>query len=243
MFKSFFSINIVVPGIAFLMAIFSEYSGLDLWLAHHFYDQKLDLWPYRNSWLTEVLLHRGGRYLVVGMAVTLVGLFIGTFFRPGLKSYRKDFAYILVAGISGPAIVGFLKSITHIYTPWALHIFGGTQPYIRIFDHVPGKLPVGHAFPAAHASGGFAWFSVFFALRRRAVPWYRLSLALPLALGVFFGAAQQARGAHFLSHDLAALGVCWLCAALWSQAFYANAAHRRNIEGLQSPRSTGSAGT
>lgn len=214
-------INISVPCGAFLLAVYSEYVGLDLWLSRHFYDQGLGVWPYRRHWLMEDLLHRGGRNLVVVMAIVLFLLFIGSFFRAGLQPYRKDLAFVLVAGLSGPAIVGLFKTMTHIYSPWDLQIFGGKQPYIRIFDHVPVNAPVGHAFPAAHASGGFAWFSVFFALRRRAVPWYRLSLILPLALGLLFGFAQQVRGAHFLSHDLVSLGACWICAALWFWLFYA----------------------
>ena len=221
MSKPSFSVIIAVPGVAFLLAIFAEYAGLDLWLGRHFYNPELDLWPWRNAWLTEDLLHRGGRYLVVAMAMVIAGLFIGTFFRPDLKPYRKDFAYLLVAGISGPAIVGVLKSITHIYTPWSLQIFGGTHPYIRIFDHVPGNSPAGHAFPAAHASGGFAWFSLYFALRRRGINRYKLSMFVPLGLGALFGVAQQVRGAHFLSHDLTSLGICWLCATLWYRLLYA----------------------
>jgi len=174
------------------------------------------------------------------LAILLFLLLIGSFFRPGLKPYRKDFAFVLVAGLSGPAIVGTFKALTHIYSPWALQLFGGNQPYIRIFDHVPANSPVGHAFPAAHASGGFAWFSVFFALRRRAIPGYRLSLILPLVLGLFFGAAQQVRGAHFLSHDLVSLGICWMCAALWSRLFYANApgADINGMLSAHSPRSS-----
>jgi membrane-associated PAP2 superfamily phosphatase len=46
---------------------------------------------------------------------------------------------------------------------------------------------------------------------------------VPLGLGVIFGLAQQARGAHFLSHDLVSLGICWLCAAFWCRLFYADA--------------------
>jgi membrane-associated PAP2 superfamily phosphatase len=223
MSKRSFWINFTVPCASFLLAVYSEYAGLDFWLSRHFYDLKLGVWPYRSHWLMEDVLHRGGRNLVVAMAIGLSLLFIGSFFRPRLKPYRKDFAFVLVAGLSGPAIVGTFKALTHIYSPWDLLLLGGSQPYIRIFDHVPANSPVGHAFPAAHASGGFAWFSVFFALRRRAVPGYRLSLILPLVLGFIFGVAQQVRGAHFLSHDLVSLGTCWLCAALWFRLFYAHA--------------------
>ena len=37
-------------------------------------------------------------------------------------------------------------------------------------------------------------------------------MASALVIGLVFGIAQQLRGAHFLSHDLWALMVCWLVA-------------------------------
>jgi membrane-associated PAP2 superfamily phosphatase len=217
--------NYTVPCVAAMLAICSEYAGLDFWLGRHFYDPALGVWPWKNHWLSQGLLHNGGRALVITMAAVLLGLFVGSFFRPGLKPYRRDLAFVLLAGASGPVIIGGLKAVSHIYSPWDLQVFGGKQPYLRIFDYVPRHAPVGHAFPAGHASGGFAWFSVFFALRRRAIRGYRYSLLLPLLLGFSFGLAQQARGAHFLSHDLVALATCWLCAVAWTRLFYAEAPH------------------
>jgi membrane-associated PAP2 superfamily phosphatase len=212
-----------VPVVAVTLAVCSEYLGSDIWLSRHFYDFKLGTWPYKAHWLTQDLLHNGGRHLVVAMAIVLLLLFVGSFFRSELKPYRKELAFVLVAGLSGPAIIGGLKGLTHIYSPWDLQLFGGKQPYIRIFDHVPVSAAVGHGFPAAHASGGFAWFSIYFALLRRGLHWHRLSLILPVSLGLLFGLAQQARGAHFLSHDLVSLAICWMCAVVWTRLFYAPA--------------------
>ncbi len=225
MFKRSLLIDFSVPSVAVVLAVCTEYTGLDVWLSQQFYDPVLGVWPYGEHWLTQDLLHIGGRDLVVAMATVLLLLFVGSFLLSGLKPYRRDLAFVLVAGISGPIIIGGFKALTHIYSPWDLQIFGGEQPYIRIFDTVPSQAPVGHAFPAGHASGGFAWFSLFFALRQRAVPSYRLSLLVPLLLGILFGLAQQARGAHFLSHDLVTLATCWMCAEVWSRLFYANVPH------------------
>jgi membrane-associated PAP2 superfamily phosphatase len=223
MLKRQFAVNYTVPCVAVLFAICSEYTGLDVWISQYFYDSALGKWPYKSHWLTQDLLHNGGRYLVVAMAIILLLLLVGSFFLSRLKPYRRDLAFVLLAGISGPAIIGGLKAATHIYSPWDLQIFGGAQPYIRIFDHAPLHASVGHAFPAAHSSGGFAWLSLFFALRRRAVPWSRLSLLLPLFLGLLFGVAQQVRGAHFLSHDLITLAICWMSAVVWARLLYADA--------------------
>lgn len=217
MYKSLNCLDFSVPFVVLVLAVCFEYTGLDLRLSRHFYDPVLHDWPYKAHWLTQDLLHTGGRSLVIVMATLVLLLIVGSTLSQGLKPYRKDLAFVLVAGISGPAIIGMLKAMTHIYSPWDLHLFAGKLPYIRIFDHVPVNAAVGHAFPAAHASGGFAWFSIYFALRRRAVRRFQLSLLLPMILGLLFGFAQQARGAHFLSHDLVSLAICWMCSVLWAR--------------------------
>jgi membrane-associated PAP2 superfamily phosphatase len=108
--------------------------------------------------------------------------------------------------------VGILKHITHIHTPWELALFSGDQPYIRIFDPVPAGTPVGQAFPAGHASGGFAFFSLYFALGHVRSRFQIYGLWFALGLGLVFGLGQQVRGAHFPSHDLFSMVICWYAA-------------------------------
>lgn len=221
-----------VPAAATLLAVLSEYSGLDVWLVRPFYDIDTALWPLRSHWLTETVLHKGGRNLVVAIGGLLLSLFLASWAWPGLKRWRRDLAYILVAALSAIALVAGLKSVTHIYSPWDLQMFGGKMVYVRIFDSVAAQASRGHAFPAGHASGGYAFFGVFFAMRQHRIPHYRLSLLLPFLLGGLFGAAQQVRGAHFLSHDLLTLAVCWLSAAVWQRVFYDVKVHDFSRAGL-----------
>lgn len=42
--------------------------------------------------------------------------------------------------------------------------------------------------------------------------WRWLGLMIGLVAGLIFGISQQLRGAHFLSHDLWSLTICWLVA-------------------------------
>jgi membrane-associated PAP2 superfamily phosphatase len=44
-----------------------------------------------------------------------------------------------------------------------------------------------------------------------------LALAGALCLGALFSFGQQARGAHFLSHDLASVAIAWMMALALSQ--------------------------
>jgi len=67
-------------------------------------------------------------------------------------------------------------------------------------------------FPAAHASAGYAWVCAYFAARSLGVSWAKWLLVGALALGFLFGFGQQLRGAHFISHDLWTLAICWFTA-------------------------------
>ena len=191
-----------------------QYSGLDDFLIHPFYDVAMNTWPYKSYWLTSDVLHVGGRKAVVSFGAIILMVFVLSFFIEGMRSYRKGAFYLLIASLLGPAIVAIGKHFTHIYSPWDLKMFGGTEPYIRLFDMVPDGAKVGHAFPAGHSSGGFAFFSLYFlALEyKRPIRYYALFFAL--FIGFLFGITQQARGAHFFSHDLFSLGICWYSALI-----------------------------
>ena len=92
---------------------------------------------------------------------------------------------------------------------------GGLRDYVGLFATRPHGMPRGVCFPAGHSSAGFAWVSLyFFALPVRPA-WRWRGLAVGLVAGCVFGAAQQLRGAHFLSHDLWTLATCWTVSLLF----------------------------
>ena len=108
-----------------------------------------------------------------------------------------------------PLIILNLKNLTHIYCPWDLALFGADKPYVRWFDPVSATAPVGHCFPAAHAGSGYAFVSLYFFLLMTFERYKYYGLAFGLGLGGLYGFTQQMRGAHFLSHDVMSLMICW----------------------------------
>lgn len=215
-----YKVHFIFPLLLLSAGIASEYSGLDLFLIRPFFDASTGQWPYKSHWLTSDILHTSGKNFVVAIAVGIFVVFVLSFFVEYFKPFRKGAAYLLAASLAGPALVSICKHMTHIYTPWDLIIFGGKQPYIRIFDAVPAGAKVGTAFPAGHSSGGFAFFSLYF-LSMAYKPSFRyVGLFFALALGFTFGIAQQIRGAHFLSHDLFSLVVCWYSALITHLIFF-----------------------
>lgn len=220
-------LHLMLPLLAVALGVLLEYLDLDLSLESLFYDAATRSWLWREHWLTQAVLHDGGRLIVNLVGVTtLLGIGASLVFAP-MVGYRKTLICLLLAMASGPLLVGYFKSVSHIYSPWDLALFGGKQEYVKLFDAVPRGAPVGHAFPAGHASGGFALTASYFALgmthpRRRF--W---GLGLGLGLGFLFGFAQQMRGAHFLSHDLFSLAVCWCSGWLVFLAFFGRELTRR----------------
>ena len=112
------------------------------------------------------------------------------------------------------AIVGTLKRWTHVDCPWDLLRYGGYKVYYGLLHSGPADTAVGACFPAGHASAGYAWVALYFFFRHCSPRRRWHGLGIGLSLGMVFGLAQQLRGAHFASHDLAALAVCWTTALL-----------------------------
>jgi membrane-associated PAP2 superfamily phosphatase len=210
-FDKFIKFHFAIPFLLFLI-LFSglEFARLDLWISQHFYNAELHQWPYKDNWLIETVIHSGGRYFIYISAASLLLCLLASFrSNSALHHYRRHLVFLLVAGISGPIIIALLKSHTHIYCPWYLTLFGGDKPYVRLFDYATSNLPVGHCFPAAHSGSGFTFISLyfFFFMVKSEYKWYGLYFGL--VLGSVYGIGQQMRGAHFLSHDVFSLAVCW----------------------------------
>lgn len=211
---------LMLPLLAVVLGLLLEYTDMDLRLARLFFDPVSMNWPMREHWLTEVVLHKGARAFMVGVGVlNFVAILVSFVFAP-LAQYRKLLVCLLLAMGLGPLVVGYFKGVTHIYSPWDLSYFGGKQEYVKLLDKAPLGSPVGHAFPAGHSSSGFALVAFYFALGMVDPARRFHGLALGLVLGFLFGFAQQMRGAHFLSHDLFSLAVCWCCSWLVFSLFF-----------------------
>ena len=207
-------VYLLAPLIIVVFAVVAEYSGLDLYLARFFFDPATQTWPLKSNFITAGVLHKGGRDLVLYIMIGVLLVFVLSFLIKKMRPYRKGAGYLLVGTLLGPAVVALLKNSTHIYTPWSLGLFGGDKPYIRLFDAAPAGLPVGEAFPGGHSSGGFAFLSLFFLFTVYRPRYRYYGLAAGLLLGSIFAIAQELRGAHFLSHDLFSLVICWYSALI-----------------------------
>ncbi|GAA0693249.1 phosphatase PAP2 family protein [Marinobacterium maritimum] len=196
-----------------LQALISAFQ-LDYAWTHWLYEQEGGQWLFKEHWLFSDLIHSGGRRLSILLALACILLYAASFKLQRLRSGRRVLAYLAVAPLMASAAVLLGKRLSGVDCPWSLSPFGGEVPYRPLLQQLlsPGD---GACFPAGHASAGYAWFALYFAA---ATVWPRVRLRILLGVmltGVLFGLAQQLRGAHFLSHDLWSLTLCWsICAGL-----------------------------
>lgn len=202
----------MLPVLLLLAAMALLQHGGDRWWADHLYAWQGGQWHYRDAWWTSQLLHQGGKWLSVAAGLGVAGAALLACSRPGLAHWRRPLAYLLLSVVLSTVLVSLAKSVSAVDCPWDLARYGGQHPWLSLPRAWLARGPASGCFPAGHASAGYAWIALYFLAAARAPRWRWPALLLALALGAAFGLAQQLRGAHFASHDLASLALCWLCA-------------------------------
>lgn len=212
--------HLLLPALVFAgIVLLLDARSVDLRLADWIYRQLGSAWTLRDAWLTRDLLHTGGRRLVGALFLLLMLLTAGASVLRSMQSWRRALWYLVLSVVLAGLTVNLLKRLTHIDCPWDLLRYGGEFPYTGLLDAHPGSFRYGACFPAGHASAGYAWLGLYFVVRE-CLPQLRWQvLGVVLGTGMVFGVAQQLRGAHFLSHDLWTLAICWSVAVLLYAAF------------------------
>ena len=214
--------QLLLPLVAFVAAnvVLLQFGG-DRWIAGHLYLWEGGHWALRDNPVTSTLIHQGGKRLSALAWLGVVACALVAWRRPAWRTWRKPLLYLALAVLLSTSIVAWMKSWTHVDCPWDLVGFGGTRSYHDLLAALPAHASPGRCFPAGHASAGYAWLALFFFLGETRPQWRWKGLAMGLAVGVVFGISQQLRGAHFASHDLWTLLLCWLVAVLLHRAMFA----------------------
>jgi membrane-associated PAP2 superfamily phosphatase len=207
--RRFWLIHLVLPlAAAAAMLTLLEHTSLDLWLADHWYALEGGAWAWRDHWLAYDVIHHHGKQMLIALGLVLLLLITLSFRVTRLREARMPMVYLLTSMAVLPAAIASSKRWSPVPCPWDLIAYGGDATYRHSFAYTFGAAQSGHCFPAGHAAGGFALLAVYFAAflyaRRPA-----LFLLPGLIVGTVFALGQQARGAHFLSHDLWTLSLCW----------------------------------
>lgn len=190
-----------------------ELAQYDLVIADQLFLQLDQKW-LRHHWLLEGVIHKGGRIVAQLALLVLIVSWMASFWIKRLQPLRLGLSYLLCAICFSVISVALGKQLSQVDCPWNLSQYAGALPYHPIFSSRPDSLPAAACFPAGHASAGYCWVAVYFLARQYRPAWRVYALIFAISLGLIFGISQQLRGAHFLSHDVWTLMICWFWAGM-----------------------------
>lgn len=162
-----------------------------------------------GEWWARELIHGGGGGLVRGLGTLLLLSWVASFAVATLRPWRRPAGFLVLSIALGTGTVSLLKETTNVACPQALTGFGGQRPYVHLLETRPPALPHARCFPGGHSSSGFALLALYFLYLGRSRRLARASLALALLVGGVFAFGQEARGSHFLSHDVWSAAIVW----------------------------------
>ena len=185
--------------------------GMDARIADWLYDWQGHAWRFRHDDFVALWLHhRAQRFNYLIYFATLV-LTAAACLPTRLRPWRRPLLYVVLASTTCLVLVSLGKALVPIPCPWDLQRYGGHLPDGGLLQWQSAGRFKG-CFPAGHATGGFSLFAWYFFAQRMAWPAAHRVLVAALVGGFALGIVQQLRGAHFLSHDLAAAILCWVVA-------------------------------
>lgn len=186
---------------------------LDFKVQSWFWDGSDWLIPKDSGWF-HLLAYTGPKVGLYAFALWLLWAMAFPSSSPAWLGRRRA-AYLFFAMAAISLTCTQLRDVTQMATPRALKVYGAVGPnaweHLLLFDAKPLGYP-SNAFPAGHASGGFALLSLAFAWDTASA--HRRGLLIGIIYGSAMGLYQVARGEHFLSHTLATAAIAWLVAAI-----------------------------
>jgi membrane-associated PAP2 superfamily phosphatase len=210
--------------IAFAVALLViAIARLDWRVAHAMYAWEGYRWLLRRWFVTDTLIHQFGRSLSIAAWLGVLCAWAVSSRRSALAAWRTPLAYLTLSILVSTLLVSWVKAWSNMDCPWDIIGLGGTRPHLGLFEARPNTLPQSKCFPAGHASGGYAWMSLYFFFSMVRPQWRRYGLSIGILAGVVFGVGQQLRGAHFMSHDLWTAAICWVSASMLYVFFVARA--------------------
>lgn len=199
---------LLCPALALLLGLLIAH-GLDLdhrW-ADLLFHLEGDQWSLRDAWLTSQVLHEYGQQFSIIWGVLLLALTAVSFAWQRLRRWRRALACLCLSVIISLLLVSLSKHMLALPCPWDLARYGGDVAGGAVYALHPGE--VGGCFPAGHATGGYCLVAFYFFARVQGLRRPALWLLPGLVVGLVYGLTQELRGAHFLSHDMVSLALCW----------------------------------
>lgn len=186
-----------------LMAI-TLWTDVDLWLADSAFNAGAGIFPLRDAWITATFNHVILKRAFTALALLILVAVSWDLCSPLPWNWLRRFQLRIVAfsALLVPTTISLLKQVSDSHCPWDLQRYGGSEPYIKLFELMPAGVSAGHCMPAGHASSALWMISLSVLFIPDRLLHASIVLMLLLVFGVGVGWLQQLRGAHFLTHTL-----------------------------------------
>jgi membrane-associated PAP2 superfamily phosphatase len=162
--RSFWLFHLWLPAALFVAAA-TTIRALDLdrrVAAAWFFDASTGDWIGAGTWWAVDLLHGSGSALVVAVGLAGFGVAVGGSFAPRLRPYRRKAGFLVASMVLLALVAGMLKQVTQMDCPRDIVGFGGSNPFLRLFEHRPDGLAPAACFPGSHSSTGFSLMAFYF---------------------------------------------------------------------------------
>lgn len=171
----------------------------------------------RDNWWLNTVLHDGFKRLAVVVYLGVIWVAVSPW-GPWRHTARLQRLEVLVGITLSLLLISSFKRISLTSCPWELQAFGGAATYISHWSWGTSDGGGGHCFPGGHVSSVMAFVAL-------AMPWLAsqqaqdkrkgwIWLIAILLTGLFLGAAQTLRGAHYPSHTAWTALIC--AATAWA---------------------------
>jgi len=204
-----------------------EFTSIDLWLQDFFFNFSTKQWLVDEDAPIPILFfYTGPKVLIIALSVGLFVLAAGParwrarWPVPGAR--RVDIWVAIDTLAAAPGLIAISKATTNVFCPRDIQRYGGSVPYVRVMEICePGTRPEkrGRCFPAGHASGGYALFGLAGLATTRRGRW--IGVGIGFVVGSIMGVYQMLKGAHYLSHTVVTVLVCWIVFLLLRRLFKA----------------------
>lgn len=213
-FKTFKTAVFTLLISALIFVIIAQFTNLDVTIEDYYYDAQAHQFIWKNSWFAKQFIHVYVKNFIIMFGILLIASALFDLVRP-IKTMRNwmriRLRFVALAALLIPSIISSAKQMSVVHCPWDIQRYGGTAPYLKLFDLMPSNVEAGHCFPAGHASTGL-WLAAFCVFWLPHHPRKALIVFLAgLSVGFALGWVQQMRGAHFLSHTLWSM---WITSAI-----------------------------
>lgn len=229
--RQFWLSIVLLLSLAALLFWLGRFTNVDLYLADLMFDFSINEFPGRNDWFFDDFMHHTMKALMLGAALVPVVTLIADRVSGQMllhDTMRRKLVVVIASAIVVPLAISTMKTFSIHHCPWSLSRYGGFAPYLRILDSLPPGVSAGHCFPAGHASSAL-WLpsiAIFWLPEQPAKACF--TFAFSLIPGFALGFAQQARGAHFLTHTLWSIWIAVLIVVVLTRLVDATAHWPKN---------------